>query len=467
MTEIHLLAAKLVLAGAAYVFYGLCLHVIAGKTGHRASQWWAWVPFFQVLLWFRVAGKPVWWGVAFPLGNLLLLAMVKLSPWITFLLLLCVAAAWVVILRVGAGLAKALHKPPWIGVLAAIPSAGSPFLVYLAFHEDASVRSPAARKTFLAAMAASVFLGYAAFAGGLKVMALDHLEKAAASSDIRKIRDLRAAETDDLTAFPLPGGESFVLNHVVVRLPVERIEGVGISSSSIKSSDRFVVRIKLDGGRKVTVLSASLPQKSGPSDWSDHLTAWVFGPDAEDDVDAKCAALQAQVSDITLLSSPVSDVRTWVKLLLKMIAVPRCDRARFFFNGATKGVSWDMFGKKALRLYDLSKKDSPWTCEVVVRPPSPAGIEGLLAGLDVRETPPEYLRERYDLSRKLAGKTGLSRADKMRSLLYAVEALSNDWDNDNVRKHLLGLYDRFGMKDDLGFLKAALDASPEKTKTES
>jgi hypothetical protein len=49
---------------AIYVWFALCLHMIARKTG-MPHPWLAWIPFANFYLMFKIAGKPLWWTVSF------------------------------------------------------------------------------------------------------------------------------------------------------------------------------------------------------------------------------------------------------------------------------------------------------------------------------------------------------------------------------------------------------------------
>ncbi len=80
-----------------YVYYGLCLLRIAQRTGTK-SAWWAWVPFLNGLLFFRIAGRPLWWAVlvVVPGVNVYILLRILVdvcrrcgeSGWLTIVLLI-------------------------------------------------------------------------------------------------------------------------------------------------------------------------------------------------------------------------------------------------------------------------------------------------------------------------------------------------------------------------------------------
>lgn len=96
-----------------YVYFSLCLQIIAQKTKTQPS-WWAWIPFLNVFLLCKIGKVPWWWGL-----------VILFVPLIGFI--------FYVILHLK--VAEARKKPSWIGLLILIPF-GSFFVYgYLAFSE--------------------------------------------------------------------------------------------------------------------------------------------------------------------------------------------------------------------------------------------------------------------------------------------------------------------------------------------
>ncbi|MBS1911548.1 MAG: signal peptidase I [Bacteroidetes bacterium] len=94
-----------------HLFYGYCLKMIAEKTGNgdQAGIWW--VPFFNLLIPIRIAGKPSWWIILFliPIVNIVVAIIVMMA------------------------VAEARKKESWWGIIAVLFSiVGIP---YLAFSE--------------------------------------------------------------------------------------------------------------------------------------------------------------------------------------------------------------------------------------------------------------------------------------------------------------------------------------------
>ena len=98
---------------AAYVWFALCLHTIANKTG-APNGWLAWLPIANLYLMCQVAGRSGWWTVLFfiPLLNLIIAIIV-----------------WV-------GIAEARGKPAWLGILMIIPVINLIVPGILAFSES-------------------------------------------------------------------------------------------------------------------------------------------------------------------------------------------------------------------------------------------------------------------------------------------------------------------------------------------
>ena len=95
-----------------YVWWGLCMHIIAHKT-NTPNPWLAWIPIANVYLMCIIAGKPAWW---------IILCFIPFVNIIIFIIL------WM-------GIAKARNKPDWIGILMIIPLVNLIIPGYLAFSE--------------------------------------------------------------------------------------------------------------------------------------------------------------------------------------------------------------------------------------------------------------------------------------------------------------------------------------------
>ena len=98
---------------AAYVWFALCLYIIASKTG-TPNGWLAWLPIANLYLMCKIAGRSGWWTVLFfiPLLNLIIAIIV-----------------WV-------GIAGARGKPGWLGILMIIPIINLIVPGILAFSES-------------------------------------------------------------------------------------------------------------------------------------------------------------------------------------------------------------------------------------------------------------------------------------------------------------------------------------------
>jgi len=83
-----------------YVWFALCLYIIAKKTD-TANPWMAWIPVANTILLCQIAGKPWWWIFLFliPLANIVLIVMVL----------------WKI--------AEARRKPGWLAILMLVPIA--------------------------------------------------------------------------------------------------------------------------------------------------------------------------------------------------------------------------------------------------------------------------------------------------------------------------------------------------------
>ncbi len=97
---------------AIYVWTALCLYFIANKTGTE-NAWLAWIPFANIYLMCKVAGKPGWWLVLFliPIVNIVMLVIVAMK------------------------IAEARNKPSWLGILMIVPIANLVVPGILAFSD--------------------------------------------------------------------------------------------------------------------------------------------------------------------------------------------------------------------------------------------------------------------------------------------------------------------------------------------
>lgn len=85
---------EFVLTIIGYIYGAFCLQTIAQKT-NTENAWCAWVPFANLYLMCRIAGRPGWWILLFfvPLVNIVILTILWME------------------------IAKALGKPGWFGLL--------------------------------------------------------------------------------------------------------------------------------------------------------------------------------------------------------------------------------------------------------------------------------------------------------------------------------------------------------------
>lgn len=109
---------QMVVSLAFYAYFAFCLMTIAHKTGTE-NAWMAWVPFLNLYLMCKMAGKPGWWLV------LLLIPLVN------------IVTAVILWMRI----AEARGFAGWWGILAIIPVVNLFAHGYLAFGE--SHRAPA------------------------------------------------------------------------------------------------------------------------------------------------------------------------------------------------------------------------------------------------------------------------------------------------------------------------------------
>ena len=97
---------------AVYAYIALTLQTIAAKT-NTPEGWMAWIPFANLYLMCRIAGKPAWWIVLF---------------FIPFVNLVIGILVWM-------GIAEARQKPAWLGVLMIVPIANLIIPAHLAFSD--------------------------------------------------------------------------------------------------------------------------------------------------------------------------------------------------------------------------------------------------------------------------------------------------------------------------------------------
>jgi len=98
---------------AFYIYFALCLQIIANKT-NTPNGWMAWIPIANVFLMIQIAQKPLWWFV------LLLIPLVNIVMTIII---------WMAI-------AEKRNKPNWWGILIIVPIINLIVPGYLAFSGD-------------------------------------------------------------------------------------------------------------------------------------------------------------------------------------------------------------------------------------------------------------------------------------------------------------------------------------------
>ena len=135
---------------AVYVWFSLCLHIIAKKTDTR-HPWLAWIPIANFYLMCKVAGKPGWWTVllclplilAVPVSfasiMLIFWAMAgEIPAWIMPLFVVEIFLglfSWALFIIIWMAIAKARYKPSWLGILMIIPIANLVIPGILAFSD--------------------------------------------------------------------------------------------------------------------------------------------------------------------------------------------------------------------------------------------------------------------------------------------------------------------------------------------
>lgn len=99
-----------------YVWWGLCMHIIAHKT-NTPNPWLAWIPIANIYLMCKVADMSGWWTIVFfiPLVNIVIMIIVWMK------------------------IAEALDMPNWLGILMFIPYLNYVIIAVLAFAGKQSV----------------------------------------------------------------------------------------------------------------------------------------------------------------------------------------------------------------------------------------------------------------------------------------------------------------------------------------
>ena len=93
-----------------YVYYAICLMIIANKT-NTPNSWLAWIPIANIYLMCKIAGKPGWWVILF---------------FIPFVNIVIGVIVWMKI-------AEARKKPSWVGILMLVPFVNLIIPGFLAF----------------------------------------------------------------------------------------------------------------------------------------------------------------------------------------------------------------------------------------------------------------------------------------------------------------------------------------------
>jgi Family of unknown function (DUF5684) len=101
---------------AIYVYFAIVLMKIAKKT-NTPNGWFAWIPFLNLYLIAKLAGKSGWWLI------------LMLIPFVNIIIAIIV---WMAI-------SKRLGHPEWLGILIIIPIANLIVPGYLAFAETPAV----------------------------------------------------------------------------------------------------------------------------------------------------------------------------------------------------------------------------------------------------------------------------------------------------------------------------------------
>jgi hypothetical protein len=102
----------LVVGLIAYLFFGVSLMSIAGKTGTE-NGWFGFVPILNLVLLLMIGRRPIWWVIGF---------------FVPFVIIVVVALAWM-------GVAEARGKSPLLGLLIFVPFVNLAMVGYLAFTD--------------------------------------------------------------------------------------------------------------------------------------------------------------------------------------------------------------------------------------------------------------------------------------------------------------------------------------------
>ena len=103
----------LVLAAALYVYFSLCLFLIAKKLNVQAP-WTAWIPLINIWTLLQAAGKPCWWVLLF---------------FIPFVSIIVIAYVWMCIV-------ENLGRNKWLGLLMLVPIVNLVYMCVLAFSKQ-------------------------------------------------------------------------------------------------------------------------------------------------------------------------------------------------------------------------------------------------------------------------------------------------------------------------------------------
>jgi hypothetical protein len=117
-----------------YLFFAIMLFLIARKT-NTSNAWFAFIPIAQYVLMLNVAGKPIWWIVAFLLP-MLASALTLVDPSIASIAsLVGFVVSMIAWLLVSLGIANARDKSAVWGVLLFLPCTSPIALIYLALSK--------------------------------------------------------------------------------------------------------------------------------------------------------------------------------------------------------------------------------------------------------------------------------------------------------------------------------------------
>jgi hypothetical protein len=147
-----------------YIWFALCLYIIAKKTS-TPIPWLAWIPVANIYLMCKVAGKPGWWTAIFCFLFILIIPGLIALVSLPFLLLgmmlgggadfpswffpaIAVAipaglAELALTVIIWMGIARARNQPSWLGILIVVPMASLIIPGILAFSDKPSpVQNP-------------------------------------------------------------------------------------------------------------------------------------------------------------------------------------------------------------------------------------------------------------------------------------------------------------------------------------